>query len=181
MNPSNGRNVAQENKISSESLIKRHRAASMVVSGIFVLTILLLAIVNLGRAAFDSPRMKDPALAAGLWIAILVFGLGAVVYRRTKFSPMRLQAIAGLRGTDGLLAALQRTTIMVALLGGVIALMGFTSAYLMGEPTDMNYAGVIAIAVLLYCYPRRAAWQRAVEELQPAGTENFPPAKGETA
>ncbi len=181
MTPSNGRSMAQENEVPSELLIKRHRAASTAVVGVFVLTLLLLAIVNLGRAAFAYPRVKDPALAYGLWIAILVFGLGAVAYRRTKFSPVRLQAIAGLRGVDGLLAALQRTTIMVALLGGLIALMGFMSAYLMGEPTDMNYAGVIAIAVLLYCYPRRAAWQRTVEELQPAGAENFSPANGETA
>lgn len=173
--------MTQENEIPSDLITKRHRAASTAVVGIFVLTLLLLAIVNLGRAAFNSPRVKDPSLTIGLWIAILVFGLGAVAYRRTKFSPVRLQAVAGLRGTDGLLATLQRTTIMVALLGGVIALMGFTSAYLTGEPTDMNYAGVIAIAVLLYCYPRRAAWQRAVRELQPAGTETFSPAKGETA
>jgi len=153
----------------------------MVVIGIAVLTLLLLAVVNLGRAAFDSPRVRDPALAYGLWIAILVFGLGAIAYRRTKFTAMRLRAIAGLRGADGLLATLQRTTIMLALLGGVIALMGFMSAYLTGEPTDMNYAGVIALAVLLYCYPRRSSWQRAVQELGTTGAETATSVKGETA
>ena len=53
----------------------------------------------------------------GVRIVILIFGLGAVVWRRTKFQPMRLQDIAGLAGCHGLLKTFEKTTIQLAVLG----------------------------------------------------------------
>ena len=103
----------------------------------------------------------------GLWIAILVFGLGAFVVRRTKFAAMRLQDIAAVQGVSGLLKTLQDTTIQVASIGGAIALMGFMITILRGDWTDMLRAGGVAAIVLVYSYPFRSAWQRVVIQLAP--------------
>jgi hypothetical protein len=48
----------------------------------------------------------------------------------------------------------------------------------------MLKAGVIAIAILLYTYPRRAAWQRVLQATQTRTgltTDGVPPAKGTPA
>lgn len=144
-------------------LVRRHRISTLVVTVFLILDIVLLAI-----AFFASDRIfrpGDPGIVMGLWIAILVFGLGAFVVRRTKLAAMRLKDLAAVRGVSGLLKTLQDTTIQVASIGGAIALMGFMITILRGDWTDMLRAGGVAAIVLIYCYPFRSAWQRAVAQL----------------
>src|SRR5258708_18432354 len=106
-----------------DELVRRHRTATLVVTAFLGLDIVLLAIAfYAGERIF---RPGDRSLAMGLWIAVLVFGLGAFVIRRTKFAPMRLKDVAALRGVSGLLKTLQDTTIQIACIGGAIALVGF--------------------------------------------------------
>ena len=148
-------------------LIQRHRTAMFCVLGFLALDILLSATAYLaGERIF---RPKDPKLAMGLWIAILVCGLGVFVLRRTRFSAMRLKDIAAVKGPSALLKTLQGTTIQVASIGGAIALMGFI-AVMISAPFDWTYmlraAGVSAI-VLIYCFPSRSAWERTLRQLAP--------------
>jgi len=85
---------------------------------------------------------------------------------------MRLQDIGSLQGPVGLLATLQRTTLQVALLACLIALIGFAGT-LFTSNDFYTYAGsVVAIAVLLYAYPVRRAWEAALRRFAP--TENPP-------
>lgn len=144
-------------------LVRRHRTSTLVVAVFLILDLVLLAI-----AFFASDRIfrpGDSGIVMGLWIAILVFGLGAFVVRRTKFAAMRLQDVAAVKGVSGLLKTLQDTTIQVASIGGAIALMGFMITILRGDWTDMLRAGGVAAIVLLYAYPFRSAWQRVVIQL----------------
>jgi hypothetical protein len=171
--------MAQPPQSFQDELTRRHRKAAMVVIATLVMTIVLIGVAFVGGQRIYRPG--DQTLAMALWIAIMVFGLGAVALRRTQFSAMRLQDIAALRGISGLLATLQGTTIQLASLGGAIALMGFIVTILTGEKPNMLRAGLIAIAVLLYCYPRRTAWQRVVQGIQQAGDADAPPVKGRIA
>src|SRR5205085_11584848 len=107
----------------SNELSHRHRTAMMFVIGFLVLDIVLLVSAYLAAGRLFRPR--DPSLTMALWIAILVFGLGAFVLRRTRFAAMRLKDVAALKGVSGLLKTLQDTTVQIACIGGAIALMGF--------------------------------------------------------
>src|SRR5256885_9544788 len=142
-------------------LVRRHRAAASVVGSLIVLTLALVALAYFAHDAIYRPG--DVRIIIYLRIAILIFALGAIALRRTKFMAMRLQDIAGIRGISGLLETLQRTTVQVALLGGAIALLGFIGTIISNDRWEMIRAGGIAVIVLLYCYPRRAAWRRVVE------------------
>jgi acylphosphatase len=146
-----------------DELVRRHRTATLVVTAFLILDIVLLAIAfYAGERIF---RPGDRSLAMGLWIAVLVFGLGAFVIRRTKFAPMRLKDVAALRGVSGLLKTLQDTTIQIACIGGAIALMGFMITIRTGDWTDMLRAVGVSAIVLVYCFPFRSAWERVVREL----------------
>src|SRR5712692_6157110 len=116
-------------------LAQRHRSAQIVILGFLGLTLALLLVARFGARFIY--RHGDPSVVMGLWIAILVFGLGALVLRRTRFAAMRLKDIAAVRGVSGLLKTLQNTTIQVASIGGAIALMGFMITILRGDWTDM--------------------------------------------
>src|SRR5436305_2430783 len=115
----------------SNELSRRHRTAMRFVIGFLVLDVVLLSIAFVAADRLFRPR--DPSLTMALWIAILVFGLGAFVLRRTRFAAMRLKDIAALQDATGLLKRLQDTTTKIACTGRVIALMGFMLVILNGD------------------------------------------------
>lgn len=149
----------------TDELSRRHRTATIFVVGFVALNFVLLVVAYL--AAGKMVRTGDPSIILALWIAILVFGLGAFVLRRTRFAAMRLKDIAALRGTSGLLKTLQDTTIQLAFLGGAIAVMGFFWAMLTRDWTNMLRAAGVSVIVLIYGYPFRSAWERVVRQLSP--------------
>ena len=141
-------------------LARRHKAAATTVLGLLVATILLSVLAFLGRPYFT--EKPNPPLDIAVRIVILVLGLGAVVWRRTKFQPMRLQDIVGLAGITGLLKTLEKTTVQIALLGAAIAAIGFVSTLMTGNERYSYWAGAIAIIVFIYCYPTKSSWLRAL-------------------
>jgi len=147
-------------------LDRRHRSATMVVLLFFGLNVLLLVIAYFAAERIFRPA--DPKIAMGVWIAILVCGLGVFALRRTRFAAMRLQDIAAVKGISGLLRTLQGTTIQVASVAGAIALMGFIITIITADWTNMLRAAGVSVIVLIYCFPFKSAWERTVRQLAPA-------------
>jgi hypothetical protein len=173
--------MSQTSESIQSELTRRHRTAVMVVGALLGLTLALIGIAFVSAESLHRPG--DPSLAMALWIAILIFGLGSFVLRRTRFQGARLQDIAALRGISGLLATLQGTTIQIAFIGGAIALMGFIIMIISPSPKGNEYhmlrAGGVAAIVLISAYPQRAAWQRLVRSVeQQSGDADDSPAKG---
>lgn len=165
-----------------DELQRRYRSAVGAVTAMFALTALLVVLAFTGVLPRLPNGLYNATLYGTLWIIILFLGLGAIVVRRARFAAVRLEAIASLRGPLGVLITLQRTTVVVALIGGVIALLGYILTLLTAEPASMRNAAVIAIAVLFYCYPRRTAWQRVIAATQSTdGLAAAPPVKGSSA
>lgn len=163
-------------------LIQRHRAATTIVLAMLALTGLFIAFAFMGLF-MGRVRQPDPFLKGALSLAIILFSAGAVTLRRTRFAPARLQDIASVRGISALLTTLQNTTLLVALIGGVVAVMGFIITMNTSDPFDMLWYGGVAAVILLYAYPRRSAWQRVVAATQTTDGLDAatPSAKGTTA
>jgi O-antigen/teichoic acid export membrane protein len=155
-------------KVQAE-LVRRHKSTRTTVLS------LLVGVVLLSILAFVSqkflPLRSNPSLDMAVRISILILGLGAIALRRTQFAKMRLQDIAALRGPSGLLITLQRTTLRVAMIGVLIALIGFVSTLMTGSVVYTLQAGVVSLAVLLYGYPVRTSWEEAVRQFS---SENEP-------
>ena len=150
-------------------LARRHKAAATTVLGLLVATILLSVLAFLAKPYFT--ERPNIVLDMAVRIVILILGLGAVVWRRTKFQTMRLQDIAGLAGVSGLLKTLEKTTIQLALLGAGIATIGFIATLMTGNERYTYWAGAIAVIVFVYCYPTKQSWLRALYRFteKPAG------------
>jgi hypothetical protein len=95
-----------------------------------------------------------------------VLSLGAFVLQRLRFSVSRLQDIAVIRGVSGLLKDMQGSAILMATIGGAVALLGFVITIRTGDENNMMRAGIIAAVILVYCYPRKSAWRRVVQWLE---------------
>ena len=146
-------------------LIRRHKAAWTTVVGLLIATILLSIVAFLCRSFLR--QQQNPPLDIALRIVILSFGLGSIALRRTRFAAMRLQDIGGLRGASGLLSTLEKTTLQLAFLGAAIAAVGLIATLLTGNDSYTYGAGLVAVAVLLYCYPTRTSWQRTLQQFAP--------------
>jgi hypothetical protein len=155
-------------------LIRRHKATALTVRALLILTAILPLVAFFARTRFR--QEDDPSIQIAVRIAILIFGLGSVVLRRRRFSAMRLQDIAALRGVSGLLATLANTTLQVALLGAGMAIFGFIATAITGNDFYAYGAGLVGLVVLLYCYPTRSSWERTVQRFgQSAAGPPAPP------
>lgn len=159
----------------SAELARRYRVTSMTVNALFILTLLLVGVGYVGRNELYRP--SNEVSAGALSIAILIFAVGAIVLRRTRFQAMRLQDIAALEGISGLLRTLQNTTLQVAFIALAVVLMGLISTMLTASFSEVLRAGVIATVILIYSYPRKGAWERVVHGIVTAGDANDPAAK----
>lgn len=160
----------EQPKSALPELASRHRATVTTVRVLLIVTILLAAIAYLVSKSL--PPVPNPSLDIAVRITILVFGLGAMALRRTKFATMRLQDIGALKGASGLLITLQRTTLQVAGLAAVIAVVGFVAMLLTGNAFYSYGACLVAIAVLLYGYPVRSSWENALKRFAPGPQSN---------
>jgi hypothetical protein len=141
-------------------LVRRHKAAATTVLGLLVATVLLSVLAFLGKPYFTV--RDNPSLYFAVRIIILMIGLGAVVRRRTKFKTIRLRDIVGLAGVTGLLKTLEKTTIQLALFGAATAVTGFIATLMTGDDGYSYLAGAVAVLVLIYCYPTKSSWLRAL-------------------
>lgn len=165
-------------------LTRRHRGAATLVSALITLTLALIALAFAGVRLPFKLSFIDQTTYVALWIVILFAGLGAIALRRMRFGALRLQTIGESGGVSALLATLHKTTVLVALFGLFIAVIGYLLFTRSADPWDMLKAGIIAIAILLYTYPRRAAWRRVLQATQTGQgltTDGVPPAKGTPA
>src|ERR1051325_1862959 len=122
-------------------LVRRHKSTATTVLSLLV-AVVLLSVLAFVMQKFLTHRSNPPRDIA-VRITILMFGLGTIALRRTKFAKMRLQDIAAVQGTAGLLTTLQRTTLLVALIGIAIALIGFVSTLMSGAALYTYQAGVV--------------------------------------
>ena len=144
-----------------KELRRRHKAASTTVIGLLIATVLLCVIAYLSRR-FLAPQ-NNPSLDIGVRIVIMIFGLGSIVLRRTRFATMRLQDIGGLGGPSALLKTLEKTTLQVALIAASLSILGFVATLLTANDFYTYGAGLIAVVILLYCYPTKTSWIRTIQ------------------
>jgi hypothetical protein len=143
-------------------LLRRYKATASTVAGLMVATILLTIAAYISKSFLR--QQHNPSVDIVLRITILIFGLGAIALRRTRFATMRLQDIGALAGASGLLRTLEKTTIQVALIGAAISAMGFIATLLTGNDFYTYGATLIAVFVMLYCFPTRSSWQRTLQQ-----------------
>jgi hypothetical protein len=151
--------IQSTESIESE-LLRRHKATATTVAGLMVAAILLAIAAYVSKSFLR--QQNNPSLDIALRITILIFGLGSIALRRTRFATMRLQDIGAVAGASGLLRTLEKTTLQVALIGAAISAMGFVATLLTGNDFYTYGASLVAIFVMLYCFPTLSSWRRTL-------------------
>jgi len=97
------------------------------------------------------------------YAAAAALAIGSLLVRRAQLHRMKLEGVAATRGVEGLIKHLLNTTILSAAIAEIIGVLALLVAFFGGDQNDVIRLGVVALAVSLYNYPRRSAWQRAVD------------------
>jgi hypothetical protein len=142
-------------------LERRHKAAATTVGGLLIATVLLSIVAYLGKDYFR--EQNNPPLEMALRISVGMLGLGAIIWRRTKLSPMRLQDIGALQGGVGLVRTLEKTTLQLAVLSALMAGLGFVATLVTGNEFYTYWAAAIALVILVYSFPTKGSWMRKVQ------------------
>jgi len=154
-------------------LTRRHKAAATSVLGLIVATVLLSIVAYLGQPYFN--ELESRPIDWAFLILVLILGMGAVAWRRTKFAPARLQDIAGLAGVSGLVRTFEKTTLQLAILAAGIAVIGFVATLMTGQEFYTYRASAVALLVLAWSYPTKSSWIRAVQRYTGKPDEPPPP------
>lgn len=142
-------------------LARRHKAAATTVVGLLIATI-LFAVLALVARPYLVEKPPNLPLDWATRIVVLFLGLGAIAWRRNRFSAMRLQDIAGIAGVAGLIKTLEKTTIQLALLAVAIAIIGFVVTVIQGNELYTYWSCAIAVVVLIYSFPTKSSWLKIV-------------------
>lgn len=154
-------------------ITRRHKAAATTVLGLLVATILLSVVAYLGQPYFN--ELESSQVDWGFLIMVIILGLGAVTWRRTKFNPTRLQDIAGLEGVSGLVRTFEKTTLQIAILAACISVVGFVATLMTGQEFYTYRSTAVSVLVLAYCYPTKSSWVRAVQRYTNPDVPPLPP------
>ena len=141
---------------------RRYKAAATTILGMIV-AVILLSIVAFLADPYLTEQPSSEYMDYGIRILILFLGLGAIAWRRSRFAPLRLQAITGLGGALGLVRTLERTTLQVALIADATAVFGLIVTLTTGAPIYTYLAGLIALLILVVYFPTRSSWLRTLD------------------
>lgn len=145
----------------------QQRLAAAHRTAVIIVVALTLSVVVYAGAGLLILRARGPVSQAELpymfYGAAAALAIGSIVIRRAQLHRMRLEVVAGTRGVEGLIKHLSGATLVAAAMGEVIGMLALVVAFFGGGPSDVIRIGAVALVVSVYNYPRRAAWQRAVD------------------
>lgn len=153
--------ISPENR---SELEKRYRTTTIVIA--FQIFVVVVLIVAAWFAAQNSDNSVTSQTLTTLWVAVLFIAVGAFLARRLLFNWERLKNVTLIKGVSGLIQTLQTNSILIGVIGLIVAAMGFLIALLSGNKWEMFRAGAIALVVFLANFPRKSVWMKIVSNLE---------------
>jgi F0F1-type ATP synthase membrane subunit c/vacuolar-type H+-ATPase subunit K len=133
-----------------------HRTSRVLA---FAASVVIYTVIGIALGEGRAERgARAPFLLAGL-----VLALGSMAVRRAQLGRMRLEAVARRRGARGLVRHIFITTLVSSALAEAAGVLGLVSGLLGGSQLEVIILGVIGLMMVLSNYPRRSAWEDAVE------------------
>lgn len=144
-----------------KALDQRYRTAAIIVMA-FCISVLVYLIVAKFITVEDikpgTETWQQPAYSA-----VIVLGVVVVALRRILMSKT-LMATATQRGVSAVLQHLFTMTIIICALAEIAALGGLVLYLLTGDYQYSWRLGVVSLFLLLYTFPRKGEWERAIAD-----------------
>lgn len=145
-----------------ERVAEAHRKAIMIM---FMMTVSIAIYAALGLFFLNTGEPDPRPLQARIpfFVIALFMALGSIAFRRTQLRWLRLEVVGGLRGPEGLIKHFFNTALISAVLAEAIGVLALVIVFFGGDTRDVLSLGAVALLIILTSYPRRNAWEKAVE------------------
>jgi hypothetical protein len=157
-----------------KALNQRYRTTVIIVMAIGISVLIYMLI-----AKFIPPKESPPGSETWMqpiYSGAIVLGLAVVALRRILLSRMFLkQAIE--RGVPAVLSSLQTLTLLCSALAEVAGIGGLIFYLLTGDYQYSWRLGAVGLFLIVYSFPRRGEWERAVAESAKMKNSQFQAAK----
>lgn len=141
-------------------LEKVYQTTSKIVLIQILFTIILIVVAWFWAAGIDNS--VAPQAITGLWFSIIFLVIASFFLRRVLFSWGRLKNAFEQFGVEGVLKNLQKNTVIICLLGQIVGIIGFLIATLSVNKFEMFRAGIVALVIFLFNFPRKGVWEKVV-------------------
>jgi hypothetical protein len=133
-----------------------------VLLAFLALTPIVLMIVGklVIRESFDGDLATLQKITKLLYSGTIGLGLAVVALRRIGLS-LLTRRLSGAT-TDGVLKKLMALSLIGGALGEAVGILGFLAAFITHDYQFCWRMGVISLLIILYNFPRRWEWARAV-------------------
>lgn len=129
-----------------------------IIALIQIFASLILIIFGWFYSAYRDNSVNQKAIPI-LWFLVISFVILSFILRRVLFSRKRLLESSR---QIGVLSDLQNTTAILIFLGLIITLFGFLIGSLSGNKLEILRAGLAALVVFIFNFPRKTIWQKIV-------------------
>lgn len=157
-----------------KALNQRYRTTVIIVMAIGISVLIYMLV-----AKFIPPKDSPPGSETWMqpiYSGAIVLGLAVVALRRILLSRMFLKPAIE-RGVPAVLGSLQTLTILCCALAEVAGLGGLIFYLLTGDYQYSWRLGVVSLFLIMYSFPRRGEWERAVAESAKMKSSQFQAAK----
>ncbi|MFN0112085.1 MAG: hypothetical protein ACKVZH_24750 [Blastocatellia bacterium] len=144
-----------------EALARRYRTAATIVIA-FCLSVLIYMLIGKFITVDDikpgTESWPQPVYSAAIALGVLVVALRRILMSKT------MMATAIQRGAAAVLRHLFTLTIIICALAELAAIGGLVVYLLTGNYDYCLRLGGVSIVLLLYTFPRKGEWERAVAQ-----------------
>ena len=140
--------------------LERRWKLAVLTLAFFAITPILLVIVGrlLIKESFDGDLARYYQITRWLYGGTITIGLCVIALRRLGTIWVRRANVGAARK----LYHLQGLTVATAALGEIIGILGFVAFLITGDFQFCWRLGVVSLVIILWCFPRRAEWARAM-------------------
>lgn len=142
-----------------KSVSQTYRTAAIIVLA-FCITVFVFMLV----AKFLTPSEVMPGSESWMqpvYSGVIVLGLVVVILRRILLSNM-VMGKAARRGVGHVLKNLMDMTILCCVLSELVAIAGLALYLMTGDFQYSWRLSVVSLFLLIYTFPRRGEWERAI-------------------
>lgn len=142
----------------------KYKVAAAIVSAQLISSLMIFAI---GWVVADPAKYSGASSDLTVfWVLIIFIAGGSLLLRRLLNSWDRLRSAKLLKGNSGVLATLQRNSILLAAMADAIVVLGFVVALMSGDKFDLVRAALVGVILFAVNFPRKSNWYRITEALK---------------
>ncbi len=142
-----------------QALAQRYRTGAIIVMAFCVSVLLYMVIAKFITVDDIKPGVEtwqQPVYSAAIALGVLVVALRRILMSKS------LMATATQRGAGAVLQHLFTMTVIICVLAEISAISGLVLYFMTGNYQYSLRLGGVSLVVLIYTFPRKGEWARAV-------------------